>query len=308
MRRMFDWNDLRFFLAVARSGSTLAAGRALAVNSSTVARRIAELERAVGTRLFDKRQTGYALTEAGDELRAAAERVEAEAEAFAAYVGAIGRRVSGVIRFTTTEGLANIVIAPALSAFHRLHPDVRVDLIVDERRLDLARGAADVALRTGSPPTEAGLVGRRLPGVAWAVYCSRGYAEARGLPASVEDLNRHALIGAEGPIAGLPGWIWLREAAPDAAVVARSSSLTNLLAALRAGLGVTMLPCLLCDPEADLVRCVGPIPGAQSDLWLLTREELRDIPRVRTFIDFLADHVTKLRPLLAGTTGSPHQR
>lgn len=150
---MFDWNDLRYFLAVARTGSTLGASRALAVNPTTVARRIAELERAIGMKLFDKRQTGYALTEAGAELRATAERVELEATAFAEGVAAIGRRISGVIRVTTNEGLANGVMAPALSAFRRLHPDVRIDLIVDERRLDLARGAADVALRTGSRPT-----------------------------------------------------------------------------------------------------------------------------------------------------------
>jgi DNA-binding transcriptional LysR family regulator len=294
---MFDWNDMRYFLAVARTGSTLAASRVLAVNATTVARRIGELERAIGMRLFDKRQTGYVLTEAGLELRAAAERVEIEATTFAEQVGAIGRRISGVIRVTTNEGLANALMSPALSAFRRLHPEVRVDLIVDEQRLDLARGAADVALRTGTRPTETGLVGRRLPPVAWAVYCGLNYP---GRPTCEDDLAQHPVVGAEGPIAALPGWTWLQQAAPDAEVVARSSSVTNLISAVRAGLGLSVLPCILADPDAGLVRCAGPIKGAQSDLWLVMRDDMRDVRRVRAFVDFLAAHVASMRTLLSG--------
>lgn len=309
---MYDWNDLRYFLAVARTGSTLAASRALKVNQTTVARRIGVLERAVGTKLFNKRQNGYALTEAGVKLRATAERVEVEANAFAEQAGAMGRRISGVIRVTTNEGLANTVMAPALSAFRELYPEVRVDLVVDERRLDLTRGAADVALRSGSRPTETGLVVRRLTPMAWAAYCSRDYAERRGCPNSVNALDRHAVIGAEGPIAALPGWTWLREAAPEAEVVARFSSLTNLISAVKAGLEITILPCVLADSDADLMRCIGPISGVQSDLWLVTRKDARDVRRVRAFIDFLAAHVNAMRPLLAGEagerTGAPASR
>ena len=240
---MFDWNDLRYFLAVARTGSTLAASRALAVNATTVARRVGELERAIGVRLFDRRQTGYVLTETGLELRATAERMEIEATAFAEQVAAIGRRIPGVIRVTTNEGLANVVMAPALNAFRRLHPQVRIDLIVDERRVDLMRGAADVALRTGTRPTEHGLVGRRLPAVAWAVYAGRDYRDRPNRP---DDLRQHPLVGAEGPIAALPGWLWLQQWAPDAEVVARSSSITNLISAGHEGgsraVGSPLLP------------------------------------------------------------------
>jgi DNA-binding transcriptional LysR family regulator len=300
---MYDWNDLRHFLAVARTGSTLAASRALKINQTTVARRIGVLERAVGTKLFARKQTGYALTEAGAELRAIAERVEAEANAFLQQAGAVGRRVSGVIRVTTNEGLANALMVPALSAFRKLHPEVRVDLVVDESRLDLVRGAADVALRTGARPTEAGLAVRRLTPVAWAAYCSRDYAERRGCPSSVKALSRHSVIGAEGQIAALPGWVWLQHAAPGAEVAARTSSLTNLMSAVRAGLGITVLPCILADPDADLLRCIGPIAGVQSDLWLVAREDVRDVRRVRAFLDFLAAHVTAMRALLAGEAG-----
>jgi DNA-binding transcriptional LysR family regulator len=309
-RDVYDWNDLRHFLAVARTGSTLAASRALGVNQTTTARRVAALEAALRMKLFKKRQTGYLLSEAGEELRPVAERVEAEAIAFANQGGAIERRISGVIRVTTNEGLANAVMAPALSAFRRLHPQVRIDLIVDERRLDLVRGAVDVALRSGSRPTEPGLIGRRLTDIAWAAYCSRGYAKRYGRPDTVESLNRHFLIGAEGPIQNLGGWSWLSEAAPGAEIVTRSTSVTNLLSAVKAGLGVSVLPCMLGDPDPELIRCIGPIDELRSDLWLLTRDDRRDIARVRAFMDFLAAHVGGLRRLLAGeclsvTTGAP---
>ncbi len=305
---MYDWNDLRYFLAVARTGSTLAASRALKTNQTTVARRIGVLERAIGTKLFDKRRTGYVITEAGAELRASAERAEVEANGFAERAGAIGRRLCGVIRVTTSEGLANVLMVPALSAFRELHPEVRVDLIIDERRLDLMRGEADVALRTGAPPTENGLVGRRLDSLAWAAYCSRDYAERRGCPSAVDALWKHPVVGADGAIAALPGWTWLQAAAPDAEVVARTSSITNLISAVKAGLGITVLPCVLADGEPDLVRCIGPIAGVQSDLWLMTREDARDLRRVRAFLDFLAAHVAAMRPLLAGEARTDVER
>jgi DNA-binding transcriptional LysR family regulator len=98
----------------------------------------------------------------------------------------------------------------------------------------------------------------------------------------------------------LPGWTWLEQAIPNAEVVARSSSIMNLISAVKAGLGVTILPCFMADPDPALVRCMGPIQGVRSDLWLLTREDLRDVPRVRAFIDFLAEYVSGMRRLLTG--------
>ena len=143
-------------------------------------------------------------------------------------------------------------------------------------------------------------MGRRLNDLAWAAYCSRDYVERHGRPDSVESLNRHVVIGAEGPIESLPGWVWLSKTAPDAEIAARSSSVTNLVSAVKAGLGISVLPCLIADPDPMLVRCLGPIEGAESDLWLLAREELRHVARVRAFMDFLAAHVAAMRHALAG--------
>jgi len=275
----------------------------LRLSQTTVARRIARLERAVGVRLFDRKQSGYSANEIAAELLSVAEQVEVDTRAFRDTLEAVGRRMRGVIRVTTNEGLANVVMAPAIKTFRARFPDVRVDLLVDERRLDLASGAADVALRTGPPSTGGGLVVRRLPDVAFSVYCSHDYVGLHGMPATPADLDRHALIGVDGPLAALPAFAWLRQVAPQAEIATRSSSITNLISAVRAGLGVTALPCFLADRDPTLVRCLAPIENAHSSLWLVSREELRDVPRVRAFLDHLAGQVVSVRRLLAGEIG-----
>ena len=222
--------------------------------------------------------------------------MEIEATAFAEQVAAIGRRISGVIRVTTNEGLANVVMAPALNAFRRLHPQVRIDLIVDERRIDLMRGAADVALRTGTRPTEHGLVGRRLPAVAWAVYAGRDYLRS---PQSPRRPPSAPAGRAEGPIGSAAGLALAAAMGPRCG--GRGSLEFNHEPDLGSeeGLGLSVLPCFLAEPDPGLVRCMDPIEGAESDLRLVTREDLRDVRRIRAFVDFLAAHVNSIRSLLS---------
>ena len=296
---MYEWSDLRVFLAVARGGSTLAASRVLGVNQTTVARRVAALEAALKTMLFDRLQSGYRLTEIGELVRASAERVEAEAESLARVVVQQGRQLAGVIRITTNEALANQFVTPWMGEFAEIYPDIRLQMIVEDRRLDLARGEADVALRAGSRPTDGSLVIRRLSTLTWSVYCSRSYANRRGRPSAAEELNDHAIISGDGAVAHLPGMHWLAEKAPTATVVAHSNSMTNLLATVKAGLGVTTLPSTVGDAEPDLLRCLPSVPELDSELFLVTRGEIKDLPRVRAFTEFLAARVTAVRHRLA---------
>src|SRR5690606_22007553 len=143
-RTMFDWNDLKAFLAVARGGSTLGAAKAMGVNQTTVARRIEALESALRLKLFERGQTGSRLTEAGRDLMAEAEKVEAAAQAFDSRAAAQQRGLAGNIRITATEIIANAAVTPALGEFRRLYPDIQVDLILTDRALDIERGEADV--------------------------------------------------------------------------------------------------------------------------------------------------------------------
>src|SRR5689334_14201998 len=145
---MLDWNDLKYFLAVAKRGSTLAAGRSLRVSQTTVARRIAALERALGVRLFDKRQAGYALTPAGHELLSRAEEVEHAASVFSEAAAAQLRDVSGSVKITTEEVYAITVLAPVLRELHELHPEILIELDTSQQVRDLGAGEADISLRS----------------------------------------------------------------------------------------------------------------------------------------------------------------
>src|SRR5690349_5618145 len=183
MAPMLDWNDLRYFLAVANGGSTLAAGRALRISQTTVARRIGALEDALGVRLFDRRQAGYALTPAGEALLPRAAAVEGAASAFSDAAAAQSRDVSGAVKITTEEVYAITLLAPILRELHEQHPDIMIELDTSQQVRDLGAGEADISLRsTKGEEQPAGLVGRQLCADDWALYCSRSYAERHGVP------------------------------------------------------------------------------------------------------------------------------
>jgi DNA-binding transcriptional LysR family regulator len=286
-----DWDDLRFVLAVARAGSALRAADLLSVNQTTVLRRLAGVECALGSTLFERRKSGLTLTASGRVVVEAAERVEAEVERLQSVLAAQQRTLAGSVRLTTSETLAGRLVTPCLREFQRRHPGVMVELIVADRRLDLARGEADVALRASSRPEGAGIVARRLPDNDWAIYGSRGYAAERGLPASREAIAGHDILGMEGQMAQLAGSVWLAASAPDAAVRFRSNSLTNLLTNIKAGLGLGALPTMIGDNEPELVRCFAPPPEIRAEMWLIVRESVKNEPHVRAFTDFLAGYI-----------------
>lgn len=296
---MRDWDDLRHFLAVARAGSTLAGAREIGVNQTTCARRVAALEAALGTRLFERRQAGYRLTEAGRRLLARAERVEAEIAALEEALQAERRRLGARLRVTAPESLANLVLTPFLARFRESHPAVRVDLIVIDRRLSIGRGEADIALRAGPQPETAGVAARRICHLGWTVYAARGYAARHGLPRSLAALSGHAVIGGEGGIGRASG-LTVVEGVPGVEVVSRSDSLTNIAAAAASGLCLAPLPCMIGDRMPGLVRCFAPLPELGGDLWLVVREELRDVAHGRAFLDALAAFLRPLRPMMEG--------
>jgi DNA-binding transcriptional LysR family regulator len=291
---VYDWSDLRFFLAVSRSGSALAAARTLGVNQTTVTRRLEALEQSLGVRLFERGQTGSRLTEAGAALLASAEAVERAAEATAAMAAAHQRGLTGVVRVTTNESLANLMVMPALAEFRRLYPDIKVDVIVLDRFLDLTKGEADVAIRGTVGVPDGNLVGRKLFDADWALYCSRDYAKAHGCPRSADDLPRHAVIGAEGDLAEAPVFAWIDQIVPKAAIQCRSNTVLNLTHATKAGLGVAALPILMGAVNEDLVRCFVPDQRFGASVWILTTAELKSAPRVRAFIDFITPKAVAL--------------
>ena len=288
-----DWNDLRYFLAVADHGSTLAAGRALRVSQTTVARRVAALEESLGLLLFEKRQAGYTLTPAGEELVERARNVEAATEGFAEASAALARDTSGVVRITTQEIFANTLLGPMLRELHELHPDIVIEIDTRQELLDLGEGEADIGLRSTASEQPAGVVGRSLCIDDWTLYCSRDYADRHGVPRTRDDLKRHSIIGGGGGKLWLHYEAWLKSLGLEGQVAMHHATSTGLLSAIRSGFGIAVLPCIVADAEPDLIQCVPPREDHNRSLWLLTHERVRHTPRVRLVIDFLYERLMR---------------
>ena len=291
--RMLDWNDLRYFLAVASGGSTLAAGRNLSVSQTTVARRITALEEALGLTLFDRRQAGYALTPAGEELVARARDVEAAATRFASAAESRTRDTSGIVRITSEEIYALSLVNPLLRELHDLYPEIIIEIDTASALRDLGEGEADIALRSSSTEQPLGLVGRRLCIDDWTLYCSRDYAARHGQPTSVADLRNHAIVGGGGAKLWHHYQEWLQSMKLEDRVAMHHATSWGLLSAVRSGFGVAVLPCVVGDADPDLIRCIPPRDGHGRVLWLLTHERVRNEPRVRAVIDFLYERLSR---------------
>jgi len=290
---MFDWNDLRYFLAVADAGSTLSAGRALRVSQTTVARRIAALEEALGHPLFERRQAGYVLTPDGEALVDRARQVEYAASGFAEASAAVARDCSGTVRITTQEIFANTLLGPILRELHERHPEILIDVDTQQELLELGEGQADIALRSTATEPPAGTVGRRLCIDDWTLYCSREYAASHGVPRNREELKNHSIIGGGGGKLWLHYEAWLRSLGLEKQVAMHHGTSTGLLSAVRSGFGIAVLPCTVADGDPDLVRCLPPRSDHGREMWLLTHDRVRHTPRVRTVIDFLYERLMR---------------
>lgn len=297
---MFDWNDLKYLVAVARHGSTLAAARNLGVNQSTVQRRLSELERQLGQRLVERQPSGYRLTEIGEAMLPFAESVASAANAFEQHLKDAGRAQVGIVRLTCPEPIAfRLTQSGLLDRFHARHPDLRVEFVLSDRYVDLAKGEADVALRSGD--TDDGiLVGRKVADSIWAIYASRAYVARHGAPGSIAELRTRPLIGFDESLSRHRIATWLHEIAPDAEFVARNNSVLGLVSAAKSGVGIAPLPIALGDAEPDLVRVLGPIPELTRAWRLLAHPDQRRSRRVSAFFDFIVEEVDSLKPILTG--------
>jgi DNA-binding transcriptional LysR family regulator len=294
----FDWSDLRYFLAVAREGSSLAAARALRVNQSTVHRRLAELEKRLGCPLVERRPSGYRLTEYGEELRPYAERVEQAASALRRHAATFDKGMRGTVRVTCSTTIAHRLMRSALlDEFHKRYPGIKIELLMTDRVLDLSNDEADIAIRGGAAREEA-LVGKKIADVPWAIYASRSYIQRNGRPRSPEDLRSHYIIEFTGEIANLAAARWLQSKASQASISGQASNVPSVLLAVKSGGGLSLLPSPLADLDQDLVRVIGPIPEVNYPIYLFTHRDLRRIPRIALFFDYC---LSRLRPVLTGS-------
>lgn len=301
MNAQEDWDNLRYFLAVAREGSLSGAARRLRVNHTTVLRRVAALEATVGAALFDRLPSGYVLTAAGDEMQRAALKVEEDVAAVARRLAGADPRAGGVLRAATLDILAQYVLPRHIAGFQRRHPGIAVELLVGEASLNLTRREADVAIRATSRPPEH-LVGRRVSGMVFAVYAGHGFAAKEGLPpvSQMDRLAEFAWAGLDESFDHTSMNKWLYSAVPSERVVWRSNSTSALAAAVAADIGLGLLPCCVADRMEGLRRAGPVFDNEGAGVWLLTHGDLRRQYRVRVFLDIMVEAFAQERDLLEG--------
>jgi DNA-binding transcriptional LysR family regulator len=303
---VLDWNDLRYLLAVARAGSTLAAAKALGTSQSTVHRRLTEFEKRIGRPLVKRHATGYRLTELGEHLLPYAERAEEAIAAFERQSLASDKELTGTVRVTCASTLADrLANSPLIDMFHVLYPRLRVELVITDRLLDLSKGEADIAIRFGEPQ-DSSLIGRKIAKVPWAIYASHSYVERYGRPARQQDIEHHVVVAYDGEIADYAAARWLRSVAPHARVAARSENWPGYVLAVKSGLGLGPLPIHHGDRERELVRLIEMDPEVVSHFWLLMHRDVRHTPRVRAFFDFIVAEVKAFRSLLLRQAERPN--
>ena len=292
---MLDWDDLRFLLALHDAGSLAAAARALKVDGSTVSRRLAALEQALGAKLFARTPEGLKLNELGERAVAAAREMNGFARSLEATIAGADQTARGVVRVSVTEGFAPILY-PGLTGLRTSHPDLHVEIVVSSERADLARGDADVALRLFRE-TSGDLVTRKAATIGWSLYASRAYIARRGAP-TVETIGEHDVIGYEGAAARSPGQRWL-EAHGAKRIVVRALGVAAAKTAVASGMGAAVLPCFIATDDDALERLV-PDVLAENDAFLVVPTATKDVARVRVVLDALHARLSEQAPLLSG--------
>ena len=295
---MLHWDDLRFFLAIVRTGSLTGAARGLRTSQPTVSRRLASIEKRLGVTLLERTRRGYELSQAGAEILDAAERIQDTVNEIERRLFARDRSLTGELRVTCTEPFANLYLCRFIHEFADAHPGLGISLSCTLETVNLSRRDADVAIRiTGEPPPA--LIGRKIARVAVCAYGSVEYLRARPGPDSPRDWI---------------GWrdeaynrLFITDPFPHARIKHRVDDIQAMHTMTRHGLGLAALPCHMGDPDPALRRIVSePILDGTPHLWILYHPDVKHVARVRLFVDFLVVRLLSFRSLFEG--GEPHAR
>lgn len=297
---MERWDDYRVLLAVARRGTLWEAGQDLGISQPTVGRRIAALERALETRLFDRAGRRMTLTPAGQAVREEAETMEAAADAVARRALGLDRRLGGTVRLSVTEGLGSSWITPRLRPLRERYPGIKIEIATDRIAANLSKREADIAVRFFRP-TQSDLLVRRFDDLRYGLFASRAYLAAHASPRTPADLATHTLIGFEEEMRDWPEMAFLYRQGLADRFVYRSNSAIAQLAAAEAGLGVAPLPIYLAAPRADLVRILKDVDLPGRQIWLAVHKDTRRTARIAAVWEFLVDLLTAV----GRTSGMP---
>jgi DNA-binding transcriptional LysR family regulator len=283
---IMDWDAIRTFLAVARTGRLAAAARRLGVEHTTVARRIAALEDALGVRLFHRTTSGLMPTPHAERIVASAERMEAAALGIGARAREHAGRVAGVVRLALVPEMASHWLAHHLGAFRARHPELELRVLVGTRPPDVSHGEAELAVRSPRPRQE-GLVAARIARGGFALYAVPALARRARRIDDVTSARRVPLLVYTAEYAMLQAAPWFQAVLREVPAVLTTNSTHLLLAAARAGAGATVLPHFVARREPGLVAVSHDV--ATTEMWMITHPEFRRDPRVRATADFLRE-------------------
>jgi DNA-binding transcriptional LysR family regulator len=295
-----SWDEFRLVKAIAEAGSLAAAGDVLALNHSTVFRRLNALEQDLGSRLFERARTGYVPTPAGEEMVSLAARMFDDITEFERRVAGRDVKPSGELRVTTNDSLVAHLMTPMFGAFCKQFPEIKLDVVIDNRALNLSRRDADVAIRATAEPPET-LVGRRIASIAWSVYGAKGCDIAP--TDDPNELTDHTWIGFGDAIGNIGPARWMSRAIGTGTIFYRLNTVLGLAQAIEAGLGIGFVPCFIGDKAPGLTRLLRKPMVFDASLWLLTHPDLKNSARVRAFVDFMGRELMRHKPLIEGQAG-----
>jgi DNA-binding transcriptional LysR family regulator len=284
-----NWDDIRIFLAVARTGQILAASKRLGVNHATLSRRVTALEEALKTRLFIRRTNGCELTAEGEVFLASAERMETEMLAAQANLGRTDTAIAGTVRIGAPDGFGVSFLAPRLGKLIERHPELKIQLVPVPRSFSLSQREADIAV-TLERPEQGRLVSSKLTDYTLGLYASRAYANRHGLPEDAEALKAHRRIGYVEDLIFSQSLAFTGEVMRNWNAGFEISSAIGQNEAVRSGAGIGILHNYVARQYDDLVR-VMPAISIQRTYWTIFHESARDLARVRIVADFLHELV-----------------
>ena len=284
-----NWDDVRLFLAVARTGQLLAASRRLGVNHATLSRRVSTLEETLKTRLLVRRTNGCELTAEGEVFLRAAERMETEMLAAQSRIGRIDTAIAGTVRIGAPDGFGVSFLAPRLGRLTARHPELRIQLVPVPRSFSLSQREADIAI-TLQRPEQGRLVSSKLTDYTLGLYASRAYIEENGAPETVEDLKRHRRVGYVEDLIFTASLNFTGEIMRSWDAGFEISSATGQTEAVRSGAGVGILHDYIARQYGELVRLL-PDTAIRRAYWTTWHESTRDLVRVRTVVEFVQELV-----------------
>jgi DNA-binding transcriptional LysR family regulator len=282
---LFPWDDVQYFLELARKNTLLRAARRLGVSHTTVLRRIANLERRLDRKLFERTQRGFVLTEAGWQLLDHAKAMERAADGID-RVGEARNDLSGCVRIAAVEGLAAKVVTPAVLTFQEKHPGIVVEIVTAMLVANLTKREADISVSLARP-TGPRLIARRLAYCDVHLYAAESYIARHGEPKSLDEIGQHNFVDYIEDLIEIPAIKWLRDAVGQQHVVYRSTSPLSQLNAVVAGIGIGMFPAYMIEGQPSLKQILPGQISAEREFWIAIHEDLKNVPRMAAVFNFI---------------------